>query len=59
LCGNTALAGCEQMMLSGKANEKINELMKLIKMVNLSNCDDFDEYFLQNLYLEPLVTHEE
>ncbi len=58
LCGNTALAGCEHMLLSGKADEKINELMKRIKMVNLSNCDDFDEYFLQNLYLEPLITHE-
>jgi uncharacterized 2Fe-2S/4Fe-4S cluster protein (DUF4445 family) len=54
LCGNTALAGCAEALLSSVAAERLRNLGERAKLVNLSSCPDFDELFLRNLYLLPM-----
>jgi uncharacterized 2Fe-2S/4Fe-4S cluster protein (DUF4445 family) len=54
LCGNTALAGCEDALLSPMAVEHLQRLTDQARIVNLSHYPDFDTLFLENLYLQPL-----
>jgi uncharacterized 2Fe-2S/4Fe-4S cluster protein (DUF4445 family) len=54
LAGNTALAGCCDVMLSSLAAERLNELRSRARIVNLASYADFDQAFLENLYLQPL-----
>jgi len=53
--GNTALSGCEAFLLSASAEERLREIRNRAIIVNLSNCDNFDELFLEHLYLRPVV----
>lgn len=57
LCGNAALMGCEQLLSSHNRDEQINELKRNIEVVNLSQVTDYEEYFLNNLYLQPMPLH--
>jgi uncharacterized 2Fe-2S/4Fe-4S cluster protein (DUF4445 family) len=54
LLGNTALAGCSDALLSSAAAEHLRNLGQRARSVNLSNCHDFDDIFLENLYLRPM-----
>jgi uncharacterized 2Fe-2S/4Fe-4S cluster protein (DUF4445 family) len=54
LCGNTALAGCADLLLSSAAVERLRNLGERARLINLSGCPDFDELFLKNLYLLPM-----
>lgn len=54
LCGNTALAGCEDMLLSPIVVERLKRLGNEARVINLSQCLDFDDIFLENLYLQPM-----
>ncbi len=54
LCGNIALAGCEEMLLSPDALDSLNKLASKTRIVNLSQCLDFEDIFLENLYLQPM-----
>ncbi|BCB25432.1 hypothetical protein SKTS_03180 [Sulfurimicrobium lacus] len=54
LSGNTALAGCCDVMLSSLAAEKLSDLRIRARIVNLAQHPDFDLVFLDNLYLQPL-----
>jgi uncharacterized 2Fe-2S/4Fe-4S cluster protein (DUF4445 family) len=54
LCGNTALAGCADALLSSAAVERLRNLGERAKLVNLSCCPDFEELFLRNLFLLPM-----
>jgi len=54
LCGNTALSGCEDALLSPGTGERLQRLVDRAKIINLSHCPDFDTRFLENLYLQPL-----
>ena len=54
LAGNTALAGCCDVMLSSLAAERLKELRSRARLVNLSSYPDFDQAFFENLYLQPL-----
>jgi len=53
-CGNTALFGCEDMLLSPHAMESLKDFGDNTEIVNLSQCVDFDDIFLENLYLQPM-----
>lgn len=53
LAGNTALAGCCDVMLSSLAAERLNELRSRARLVNLASYSDFDQAFFENLYLQP------
>jgi uncharacterized 2Fe-2S/4Fe-4S cluster protein (DUF4445 family) len=54
LAGNTALAGCCDVMLSSLAAERLKELRSRARFVNLAHYPDFDQTFFENLYLQPL-----
>ncbi|MGD9367416.1 MAG: ASKHA domain-containing protein [Desulfobacteraceae bacterium] len=54
LCGNTALAGCSEALLSSIAVQRLKELRDRTRIINLSRWPDFDDLFLTNLYLQPM-----
>ncbi len=54
LCGNTALAGCEHLLLSPGAAAELASLRERAVIVNLSQAVDFDTLFIENLFLQPL-----
>ena len=51
LCGNTALRGCEELLMSSGSAEIVEGLRDRAKLVNLAQCDEFDDFFLEGLYL--------
>jgi uncharacterized 2Fe-2S/4Fe-4S cluster protein (DUF4445 family) len=53
LCGNTALAGCEDVMLSLVAEQQLAYFRDHLRVINLSQGFDFDDLFLEHLYLQP------
>ncbi len=53
LHGNTALAGCEDAILSHLASQRLANLRDRLKVINLSQCLNFDDIFLEHLYLQP------
>lgn len=54
LCGNTALAGCAQVLQSSAAVQRLEDLRDQTRIINLSRRPDFDDLFLTNLYLQPM-----
>jgi uncharacterized 2Fe-2S/4Fe-4S cluster protein (DUF4445 family) len=54
LCGNTALAGCERLVLSPERDSEIATLRERSAIINLCQTSDFDGLFLENLYLQPM-----
>ncbi|WP_236610450.1 ASKHA domain-containing protein [Methanosphaerula palustris] len=53
LCGNTALKGCEMALLSSQAVDKLKHIRRIARFINLSECRNFDDIYLENLYLQP------
>lgn len=51
LCGNTALAGCECLMMSPDSVESLKRIKARAKIINLSQSVDFADFFLEGLYL--------
>lgn len=58
LCGNTALAGCERLLLSPTGSSDLESLRKYATVINLSQSSDFETLFLESLYLQPLKVGE-
>jgi uncharacterized 2Fe-2S/4Fe-4S cluster protein (DUF4445 family) len=54
LCGNTALAGCERLLVLPEATDEMVLLRKKAAIINLSQTSEFEALFLENLYLRPL-----
>ncbi|NTU41949.1 MAG: DUF4445 domain-containing protein [Nitrospirales bacterium] len=54
LMGNTALAGCEDIMLSTESAERLSDIRTKAKIINLAQHPRFGEVFLDNLYLKPM-----
>lgn len=53
LCGNTALAGCEDIILSDVAAQHLARLRGRLEFINLAQYLNFDDIFLEQLYLQP------
>ncbi|MGO9016208.1 MAG: ASKHA domain-containing protein [Dissulfurispiraceae bacterium] len=51
--GNTALSGCETLLLSPEADKRLQEVRSRAVLVNLANVAEFESLFLENLYLKP------
>jgi uncharacterized 2Fe-2S/4Fe-4S cluster protein (DUF4445 family) len=51
LCGNTALAGCEYLLMARDSVEPARRLMAGTRLINLSQSSDFADFFLDGLYL--------
>ena len=54
LCGNTALAGCERLVMLPKEASAMAYLRSHSTIVNLASVEDFEARFLENLYLKPM-----
>lgn len=54
LCGNTALAGCERALTDVDFNRRLKQILKITQFINLSEQDDFNDLFMENLYLRPV-----
>jgi uncharacterized 2Fe-2S/4Fe-4S cluster protein (DUF4445 family) len=54
LCGNTSLAGCADALLSPAAFARVKDLRGCSRLIDLSQSPEFNELFLENLYLRPM-----
>ena len=54
LCGNTALAGGAEALLSPLAVQCLKDLRDRARIINLARWPDFDDLFLDHLYLQPM-----
>lgn len=52
--GNTALAGCRDVLLSPKAASEIESIRNDLEIINLSKCSEFNELYMDNLYFKPM-----
>ncbi len=50
---NAALAGCEQVLLSPEAMVRLARIRAQSTVINLSHCSEFDDAYLNHLYLRP------
>jgi uncharacterized 2Fe-2S/4Fe-4S cluster protein (DUF4445 family) len=53
LLGNTALAGCQDLLLSDGAWQALADVRRQVKLLNLSTLPEFERLFMENLYLRP------
>ena len=55
LWGSAALMGCESLLLSADRRDYLESLKHdKTTLVNLSQAPEFEEHFLESLYLQPL-----
>ena len=54
LCGDAAMLGCADLILSAEAEAHLADLRASARLINLAQAPDFEELFLANLYLQPL-----
>jgi len=54
LAGDTALAGCEFLLLKRDAKALVEKIKSKATLINLSYYPDFFEVFLKNLFLKPM-----
>lgn len=54
LCGNTALAGCAEALLSPVVVRRMEDLREQARIVDLSGWPGFDDLYLENLHLQPM-----
>lgn len=52
--GNTALAGCEALLLSDEAESALAAVLAVSKVYNLAEDIGFESLFIENLYLQPM-----
>lgn len=54
LWGNSALAGCERLLFAPDSEALMRVLKEKSRSVNLAQVPEFEELFVENLYLRPL-----
>ena len=54
LCGNTALLGCEEALLCPSSVQRLKDVGERAELIHLTNCPEFDDFFVENLYLGPV-----
>lgn len=56
LAGNTALAGAQALLLSRRAGAAVETARSAARFVNLARAPDFEDSFLEHLYLRPMTS---
>ena len=56
LQGNTALAGCEMLLLSKDASHTLQALLASAQLHNMAQESAYERLFVENLYLQPMQT---
>jgi uncharacterized 2Fe-2S/4Fe-4S cluster protein (DUF4445 family) len=52
--GNTALAGCEALLLSHESDQTLQKVLSTCKVYNMGEDEIFEALFIENLYLQPM-----
>jgi uncharacterized 2Fe-2S/4Fe-4S cluster protein (DUF4445 family) len=52
--GNAALRGCEFLLLSSEKGDDLQPLREKSRMINLSQVPEFEDLFLESLFLQPM-----
>jgi uncharacterized 2Fe-2S/4Fe-4S cluster protein (DUF4445 family) len=52
--GNAALAGCEFLLFTKDRDKAMRSLKKRSKVLNLSKIPEFEDLFIENLFLQPM-----
>jgi uncharacterized 2Fe-2S/4Fe-4S cluster protein (DUF4445 family) len=55
LSGNTALTGCEHLMLFKESVNTMNQLRKRRMLVNLAKFPSFSEFYFESVFLSPVT----
>jgi uncharacterized 2Fe-2S/4Fe-4S cluster protein (DUF4445 family) len=51
--GNSALKGCQDLLVSTQARDLLAEIRNRYSMINLAAAEHFQDLFLDHLYLRP------
>jgi len=54
LCGNTALAGCELILVYPELNQRIQFIRDHAHLISMSDYSAFERLFMENLFLCPM-----
>ncbi len=52
--GNSALAGCETLLLSSTGASELEKILSVCTVYNLAEDAGFEMFFVENLYLQPM-----
>ncbi|MGZ8907336.1 MAG: ASKHA domain-containing protein, partial [Methylobacter sp.] len=58
LLANAGLAGCEKLLLDPDAQALLNDIVSRARVVNLGGIFEYEERFIDNLRLQPVLTTE-
>jgi len=56
-CSNAALAGCELLLFCQGRAEILKSPKRETKRVNLSQAPEFEDLFVENLYIRPFTVN--
>jgi len=51
LCGNSALRGCEELLMSRHSAQVLADIKAHARLINLAQSEQFEAFFLEGLYL--------
>ncbi len=51
LCGNSALRGCEELLMSHHSTEILVDMKARARLINMAESEEFDALFMEGLYL--------
>ena len=52
---HASLMGCEQLLLTGQADSQLADIVKSAKLINLGAVDQYEQFFIENLRLQPMM----
>lgn len=53
-CGNSALSGCEKILLQAGTESQLTRIKERFRIVNLAEYQDFETLFVENLFIQPM-----
>ena len=54
-CGNSALSGCEKILLQAGTQRQLTRIKEKFSIVNLAEYKNFEAFFIENLFIKPMA----
>jgi hypothetical protein len=51
---HASLMGCEQLLLNRQTDNPLADIVKSAKLINLGGVDQYEQFFIENLRLQPM-----
>lgn len=51
---HASLMGCEQLLLNRQTDNQLADIVKSAKLINLGGVDQYEQFFIENLRLQPM-----